>query len=129
MLRSPDKLDRQSQVGDAAGPVPFHQDVLALQVPVGDGRLALGAEDLGVEVTEARHGGVRQSQHGFVVQRGGFEVVIQGAVFVAVGDQVELSPGASAFNISGNETCECEDPEGGRLRQLAVVETHAVCGV
>lgn len=106
MLRPPDKLDRQSQVGNAAGPVPFHQDVLALQVPVGNGRLALGTEDLGVEVTEARHGGVRQSQHGFIIQRGGFEVVVQGAVFVAVGDQVELGPGAGAFNISGYEPCK-----------------------
>lgn len=104
-LSPPDELDRQPQVGDAAGPVPLHQYVLALQVPVGDGRLALGAEDLGVEVAEARHRGVRQPQHGFVVQRGGFEVVVQGAVLVVVGDQVELGPGARAFDISGYETC------------------------
>lgn len=106
MLGPPDKLDRQSQVGDAAGPVALHQYVLTLQVPVSDGRLALGTEDLGVEVAEARHRGVSQSQHGLVVQRGGFEVVVQGAVFVAVGDQVELGPGAGAFNVSGYEPCE-----------------------
>lgn len=102
---SPDKLDCQAQVSDAAGPVSFHQDVFALQVSVSDGRFALGTEDLGVEVTETRHRGVGQPQHGFVVQRGGFEVVVQGAVFVVVGDQVELGPGAGAFNVSGYETC------------------------
>ena len=69
-----------------------------------NGRLALGTKDLGVEVAEARHRGVGQPQHGFAVQRGGFEVVVQGAVFMVVSDQVELGPGAGAFNVSGYET-------------------------
>jgi hypothetical protein len=47
----PVELDGQAQVSDAAGAVLLHQDVLALQVSVGDGRLALGAVDLRVEVT------------------------------------------------------------------------------
>lgn len=73
---SPDELDGQAQVGDATRPVPLHQDVLALEVSVGDGRLPLRAEDLSVEVAEARHGGVRQPQHGSVVQGAGLEVVV-----------------------------------------------------
>lgn len=49
---SPDELDSQAEVGDTARPVPLHQDVLAFQVAVGNGRLPLRAEDLGVEVAE-----------------------------------------------------------------------------
>lgn len=67
MLPSPDKLDRQPQVSYTAGPVPFHQYVLTLQVPVSDGRFGLSAYDPVVEVTEASDGGVGQSQHGSVV--------------------------------------------------------------
>lgn len=89
---SPDELDSQAQVCDAARPVPLHQDVLALEVSVGDGRLPLRAEDLGVKVAEARDGGVGQPQHGSVVQGAGLEVVVQGAVLMAVGDQVQLRP-------------------------------------
>lgn len=49
----PDEFDGKTQVCDAAGPILLYQDVLALQVSVGDGWLALGAKDLCVEVTEA----------------------------------------------------------------------------
>lgn len=105
---SPNEFNCQPEVGYTARPVSFHQDVLALQVPVGDGRLALGAEDLCVQVAEARHRGVSQPQHGLIVQSGGFEVVVQRAIFVAVSDQVELGPGAGSFNVSSYETCELE---------------------
>lgn len=60
MLYPPNKLDSQSKVSYAAGPVSFHQYVLTLQVPVSNGRLSLGAKDLGVEVRKPRHGGVSQ---------------------------------------------------------------------
>lgn len=103
---SPDKLHCQSQVCYTARAVSFHQDVLTLQIPVGDSRFPLGPKDLSVEVTKAWHWGVGQTQHGFVVQSGWFEVVIQRAVFMIVCDQVELSPGASSFDISRYETCE-----------------------
>lgn len=53
---------------------------------MGDGRLALGAKDLSVEVTKARHRGVGQAQHGFVVQSGRFEVVIQRAILMIISD-------------------------------------------
>ncbi len=58
----PDEFDGEPEVGDAAGAVLLHQDVFALQVSVSDGRLALRAEDLGVQVAEAGDGGVRQPQ-------------------------------------------------------------------
>lgn len=108
MSDSPNEFNCQPEVGYTARSVPFHQDVLALQVPVGDGRLALGAEDLCVQVAKAWHGGVSQPQHGLIVQSGGFEVVVQRAIFVAVSDQVELGPGAGSFNVSSYETCELE---------------------
>ena len=88
----PVELDRQAQVGDAAGAVPLHQDVLALQVAVGDGGLALRAVDLRVQVAEARDGGVGQLEQRAHVQRVGAEVVVQRAVLVVVSDQVELRP-------------------------------------
>lgn len=70
MLPLPDKLDRQSEVSYTAGPISFHQYVFTLQVPVSNGRFALTAKDLGVEVTQARHRGVSQSQHGLIVESG-----------------------------------------------------------
>lgn len=102
----PDELDGQAEVGDAARSIPLHQDVLALQVAVGDGRLPLRAEDLGVEVAETRDGGVGQPQHCSAVQGAGLEVVVQGAVLMAVGDQVELRPRACALDVGRNETCK-----------------------
>ena len=119
---SPDKLDCQSEVSYTARPVSFHQYVLTLQVPVSDGRFALGAEDLGVEVTEARHGGVSQPQHGFVVQSGWFEVVVQGAILMVVSDQVELGPGARSFNISSNKTW---GRSGRRIKSVTDEELHS----
>lgn len=50
---SPDEFDRQPQVSYTAGPISFHQYVLTLQIPVSNGRFALCAKDLGVEVTKA----------------------------------------------------------------------------
>ena len=47
--------DGQAEVGNDGGAVAPHQDVLALDVPVGDGGLALGAVDLCVQVHQARH--------------------------------------------------------------------------
>lgn len=95
----PDELDGQAEVSDAAGAVPLHQDVFALQVSVGDGRFALRAEDLRVKVAEAGDGWVGQSQHGPAVQGGALQIVVQRAVLVVVGDEVELSPRARAFNV------------------------------
>ena len=43
-FRLPQVLHSQSQVGDAARAVSLHQDVLALDVPVRDGRLACWGE-------------------------------------------------------------------------------------
>lgn len=106
LIHTPDKLDRQSEVGYTAGPISFHQYVLTLQIPVSNGRFALGAKDLGVEVTKAGQRGVGQPQHGLVVQSGWFQVVVQRAIFMVVRDQVELGPGASSFNICRDETYE-----------------------
>lgn len=61
---APVKLDRQSQVCYATEPVLFHQDVFALQVSVRDGRFALRAVDLRVQMAQARYGGVGQFEQG-----------------------------------------------------------------
>lgn len=103
---SPDILDRQSQISDTAGPVSFHQYVLTLQVPVSNSRFPLGAKDLCVEVTESWHRGVGEAQHGFIVQSGWFEVIIQRSIFMVISDQVELGPRAGSFDICSYETCQ-----------------------
>lgn len=72
---------------------------------MGDGRFALRAVDLGVQVTEAAGGGVRQSQQRLRVQRGQLQVVVQRAVLVVVGDEEELREGAGAFNVGRDEAC------------------------
>lgn len=110
----PVELDGQAQVGDAAGAVLLHQDVLALQVSVGDGRLALGAVDLRVEVTQAAGGGVGQSQQALGVQRGEPQVVVQGAVLMVVCDEEELGEGPGTLDVCRYETCRREKRgEGG----------------
>ena len=48
--------DGEAKVGDGAAAVPLDEDVLGLDVPVGDGRLALSSKDLGVEVGQALQG-------------------------------------------------------------------------
>ena len=101
----PVELDGEAEVGDAAGAVLLDQDVLALQVPVGDGRFALRAVDLRVEVAEAAGRRVRQAQEGLRVQRGQLQVVVQRAALMEVGDEEELREGACSFDVSRDEAC------------------------
>lgn len=114
-VRPPVELDGEAEVGDAAGAVLLDQDVLALQVAVGDGRLPLRAVDLRVQVAEAAGGGVRQPQQGRRVQRGQLQEVAQRAVLVVVGDEEELREGAGAFNVGRDEACRTERDEKKRV--------------
>lgn len=107
--RSPVELDGEAQVGDAAGAVLLHQDVLALQVPVGDGRLALRAVDLGVQVAEAAGSRVGQPQQRRGVQRVDLQEVVQGAVLMVVCDEEELREGARTFNVRCDEAWRAEE--------------------
>ena len=52
----------KTEVSDDASSVCSHEDVLGLDVPVGDGGLALGPEYLGVEVDEPSDGGDQDPQ-------------------------------------------------------------------
>ena len=62
MYAVPVHFDGKPEVRYTAESVLFHQDVFALQVSVCDGRLALHAVDLGVQVAEAWYGGIGQLQ-------------------------------------------------------------------
>lgn len=53
---TPVELDGEAEVSDAAGAILLDQDVLALQVSVGDGGFALRPVDLRVQVAEAAGG-------------------------------------------------------------------------
>ncbi len=50
----------QAQISDATGAILLHEDVFALQVSVSDGRFALRAVDLCVEVAQAAGGRIGQ---------------------------------------------------------------------
>lgn len=104
-MRSPVELDGEAQVRDAAGAVLLHQDVLALQVSVGDGGLALRAVDLRVQVAEAAGGGVGESQQRRSVQRVHLQVVVQRAVLMVVCDEEELREGTRTFDVCSDEAC------------------------
>lgn len=104
-INTPVELDGEAEVSDAAGPVLLDQDVLTLQVSVGDGRFPLRAVDLGVQVAEAAGGRVGESQQGLRVQRGQLQVVVQGAALVVVCDEEELREGAGAFDVGCDEAC------------------------
>lgn len=79
---------------------------------MGDGRFALRAVDLRVQVAEAAGGRVRQPQQRLRVQRAQPQVVVQGAVLVVVGDEEELREGAGAFDVGRDEACRGEREEG-----------------
>ena len=53
----------KSEIRNCAGQISFDQNVLGLQVPVGDRRLALGADDRHVQVGEAGGDGEGHVDH------------------------------------------------------------------
>ncbi len=53
-------IHSQAQISDATGAILLHEDVFALQVSVSDGRFALRAVDLCVEVAQAAGGRIGQ---------------------------------------------------------------------
>lgn len=114
----PNIFHRQPKVCDATRAVFLDQDVLALQVSVGDGRLALGPIDLRVEVAQAAGGRVGQSQQGLGVQRRGPQVVVQGAVLVIVGDEEELRKGPCALDVRRNKACREQTTTSSSRQQL-----------
>lgn len=99
----PVELDGEAQVGDAAGAVLLHQDVLALQVSVSDGRFPLRAVNLRVQVAQAARRRERQPQQRRHVQRRHPQVVVQGAVVMVIRDQEQLREGAGAFDVGSDE--------------------------
>lgn len=79
-----------TQVSDAALAVLVDKYVFALEVSVGDGGLALGAEDLHMEVCQAAGDGEGHAQAAGSVQGAQLQIVIQGAHLVEVGYQPQL---------------------------------------
>lgn len=102
---SPVELDGEAEVGDAAGSILLDQDVLALEVAVSDGRFALRAEDLRMQVTQAARRRVRQPQQRRSVQGAQLQEVVQRAVLVVVCDEEELREGARPLDVGSDEAC------------------------
>ena len=94
-----------TQVSDATLAILVDQDVLALEVAVCNGRLALRAKDLHVQVGQATGNGERHPQACSGVQRAQLQVVVQGAHLVVVCDQPQLCAGVTRGHVRGNEAC------------------------
>ena len=87
--------DGKGEVSDDAAAVFPHQDVLRLDVPVGDGWLALGPEYLGVKVDHPGDGG-DQHLHGVGLgESGPVEMVVERAQGVIVSHQPQLGAGVT----------------------------------
>uniref|UniRef100_A0A1I8GBC0 PDZ domain-containing protein n=1 Tax=Macrostomum lignano TaxID=282301 RepID=A0A1I8GBC0_9PLAT len=89
----------QAEIGYAAG-----QDVPGLHVPVCDGRLAVQAANLGVQIAEAGQGaqGQLKAQAGWQ-RRLPLKEVVQRAKRVVLGDQPELGAALPAGNVASPE--------------------------
>lgn len=104
-MQSPVELDGEAKVGDAAGSVLLYQDVLALEVTVSDGRFALCAKDLRMQVTQTARRRVRQPQQRRRVQGAQLQEVVQRTVLVVVGDEEELREGTRPLDVGSDEAC------------------------
>lgn len=82
-----------TKVSNAALSILFNQYIFALEVSVGDGRFALCAEDLNVEVHQAACNGQRHAETAGRIEGAELKVVVQGAHLVEVSDQPQLSAG------------------------------------
>lgn len=71
---------------------------------MGNGRLALGAEDLDVQMRQAAGYGEHDAQAADGVQRGELQVVVQRAHLVVVGDEPQLRAGVPGRHVRRDET-------------------------
>lgn len=109
----------QAQVADGATQIGLHQDVLALQISVGDAGLAsallafltlrlavldISPDDVHVEVSEAGCDCERHQNHRSRVDGVGGQEIEERAVFMVVGDQPQLRPCSVVFVVGGNES-------------------------
>ena len=70
---------------------------------MGDGRFALRAEDLDVEVCQAAGDGERHAEAAGRVEGAELKVVVQGAHLVEVGDQPQLGTGVPRGHVGSYE--------------------------
>ncbi len=80
-----------TKISNAALSILFNQYIFALEVSVGDGRLALRAEDLDMEMCQATGDGECHAEAAGSIKSAELKVVIQGAHLMEVSDQPQLS--------------------------------------
>jgi hypothetical protein len=96
--------DSQAKIRNDTAAVSPDQNILGLDVAMGNGGLALGPEYLRVEVDQARNGG-DENAHGLELgERGPVEMVVEGAVRMVVGHQPQLGAGVTARAVRPNVT-------------------------
>lgn len=93
-----------TQVSDAALQIFLHQDILALQVSVSDGRFAFSAKNLRVQVHQPAGYRRRHVQPICHLHGNTLQVVIERAVLVIVCDEPQLSAGVSGGHVRSHES-------------------------
>ncbi len=93
-----------TQVSDAALSIPLYKDVSAFQVSVGDSRLFLGADNLGVEVDQATGHRQAHPQAALRLQAAVLQEVVERTQLMKVGDEPQLGAGILGCHVRGYET-------------------------
>lgn len=84
--------DGQSKIADGACAIGLHQDILRLEIPVGDGRLPLRTDDLHVKMRQPGSDRPSHPDHTVRVHGRSVQIIEQGALLVIVCDQPQLGP-------------------------------------
>jgi len=92
--------DSKSQIANGASAIGFNKNVLRLEVAVSDGRFALCAQNLHVQVSESSGDRQGHSNHSRRVHGGTVQVVEEGAVLVVIGHQPQLSPSSIVYSFN-----------------------------
>lgn len=88
-----------TQVCNAALSILFHQYIFTLEVSMGDGRLALSAKDLDVQVCQTTGYGERHAEAAGRIEGAELKIVIQRTHFVEVSDEPQLSAGVPRSHV------------------------------
>ena len=108
----------QTEVGNAAGHVVLDKDVLALYVPVCDGRLGLRPVQLCVQVGQSAARRDRHLQHHFRGHGLLVEEVVERPKLVVLGDEPQLRHSVVGDHVAGKEAQDVVVPQEQRVEDL-----------
>lgn len=88
-----------TKVSNAALSILLDQYIFALEVSVGDGRFALCAKDLNMEVCQAAGDGQSHAEAAGCIKGAELKVVIQGSHLMEVSNQPQLRAGVPRGHV------------------------------